>query len=72
DKNNENSVIEKIDSENYKKLKEEKIIVDGMIPKLDNAFKAKQEGVASVVIGHASDLLTILNSQNHAGTYIHN
>lgn len=72
DKNNENSVIEKIDALNYEKLKAEKIIVDGMIPKLDNAFKAKQEGVTSVVIGHASDLLTIINSQEHAGTYIYN
>ena len=72
DKHNENSVIEKIDSVNYEKLKSENIIADGMIPKLDNAFKAKQDGVASVIIGHAADLLNLTNTGQHAGTYITN
>lgn len=72
DKNNENSVVNKMDIENYEKLKAGNSITEGMIPKLDNAFKAKQNGAASVIIGHASDLLTLINPQQHAGTYIYN
>jgi acetylglutamate kinase len=70
DRNNENSVISRMDSFKYEILKSEKRIADGMIPKLENAFRAKQEGVNSVVIGHAFDLLNLVNAPNHAGTYI--
>lgn len=70
DKNKADSVIQKIDSFKYEILKAEKIIADGMIPKLDNAFKAKEDGVSSVVIGHADNLVSILKKENHAGTYI--
>ena len=70
DKNNSNSVIEKIDSFKYEIMRAEKMIADGMIPKLDNAFKAKEAGVNSVVIGHASNLLNIIKKQADAGTYI--
>lgn len=70
DKNNDNSVISKMDLFKYEILKSERRIADGMIPKLENAFRAKQEGVNSVVIGHAFDLLHLTNTPNNAGTYI--
>lgn len=70
DKNNENSVISKMDTFKYEILKSEKRIADGMIPKLENAFRARQDGANSVVIGHAFDLLNLINTSNHAGTYI--
>lgn len=72
DKNNDISVMKHIDSSGYEILKGQKIIADGMIPKLDNAFQAKKEGVGSVVIGHAKDLLNLINENQNAGTFIHN
>lgn len=70
DQNNDNSVISKMDSFKYEILKSEKRIAGGMIPKLENAFRARHEGANSVVIGHALDLLNMINTTNHAGTHI--
>jgi len=61
----EQSVIKQIDTTNYRLLKEQGIIADGMIPKLDNAFDALAMGVKEVIIKHADDLT---NAQ--AGTTI--
>ncbi|MGZ3862338.1 MAG: acetylglutamate kinase [Bacteroidia bacterium] len=72
DKHDENSVIEKIDSLNFGELKSQGVIADGMIPKLDNAFKAKDEGVSSVIIGHAKNLTKIIKKEKNAGTLIEN
>lgn len=44
-------VIPRITWKSFQLLKEESIITDGMIPKLDNAFGALNAGVNSVVIG---------------------
>ncbi len=38
--------------------KRQGIIADGMIPKLDNSFKAIEDGVLEVVILHAKNLLS--------------
>ncbi|MGB2503354.1 MAG: acetylglutamate kinase, partial [Flavobacteriaceae bacterium] len=46
-----NSLIEQIDTDIYKELKEQNIITDGMLPKLKNAFEALQKGVCKVAIG---------------------
>lgn len=70
DKDDASSVIEKIDSINYAELKTNGAIADGMIPKLDNAFRAKDEGVSSVIIGHAKDLAQIIKKEKNAGTLI--
>ncbi|MEN8185642.1 MAG: acetylglutamate kinase [Bacteroidota bacterium] len=51
DVDNEDSVIEEINSNKYPKLKEEGIIADGMLPKIDNCFNALENGVAKVIIG---------------------
>ena len=47
------SVIENIDKDDYAKYKADGTISAGMLPKLDNAFNAVDEGVNSVAIGHA-------------------
>jgi acetylglutamate kinase len=64
DVNDEQSVISQINLTNYLALKQQGIIADGMLPKLDNAFAALNQGVARVIIGHAlnigSDLRTVL------------
>jgi acetylglutamate kinase len=52
DVEDENSVIEKINSELYAKLKGEGAIHSGMIPKLDNCFKSLSQGVDKIKIGH--------------------
>lgn len=58
DLNDPQSVIpsmSKVESEEYKK---QGVIADGMIPKLDNSFKAIERGVSNVIILHARNLLT--------------
>ena len=50
------SVIEKITPELYSDLKNQRIISDGMLPKLDNAFDALRAGVDKVIIEHALKL----------------
>ena len=54
DVDDENSVISSITKTKYKQLLIEGVISKGMIPKLDNAFEAIQNGVKSVVIGHSN------------------
>ena len=60
----ESSLIEHIKQNEYADLKQSGVISKGMIPKLDNAFKAIQKGVKEVVIGHADFVLDIVNSKN--------
>lgn len=62
DVNNGNSVIPKINLANYAELKESGIIVDGMLPKLENAFDALQFGVDKVIIEHALHINDNLNT----------
>ena len=56
DINDENSLIKAINLSDYEKLKEAKIVADGMIPKLDNAFRVIASGVKKVVLEHASNI----------------
>ena len=51
DINDDNSVVEDINQTNYQELKEEGVIADGMIPKLDNCFHAIEHKVGKVCIG---------------------
>ena len=53
----ESSVISKIIPEDYAQLKADGIISGGMLPKIDNAFAALQEGVQTIRITHASNIL---------------
>jgi acetylglutamate kinase len=69
DAQDDNSVIQEINPSLYAELKEKKIITDGMIPKLDNAFEAIQKGVKHVWIGQASSLLPFMNGQK-SGTLL--
>ena len=52
----ESSLIARITPETYTQLKADGIISGGMIPKIDNAFAAIEQGVQSVRITHASNL----------------
>ncbi|RKS93864.1 N-acetylglutamate kinase [Flavobacterium limicola] len=52
DAEDDSSVIENINQELYTKLKAEKAIHSGMIPKLDNCFNSLSKGVQKIKIGH--------------------
>ena len=68
DIHNEDSVIHSINPSQFEQLKKEQRIVAGMIPKLENAFAALEQGVNSVIIGKAKKLAKLLNGE--AGTTI--
>lgn len=65
----EGSVISLITKEAYRKLLDEKKLADGILPKLENAFAAIDNGVEEVLIGHADDLLQNVG-ENTIGTLI--
>ncbi|MFV8341959.1 acetylglutamate kinase [Flavobacterium sp. XS2P39] len=52
DAEDDSSVISTINQELYSKLKSEKAIHSGMIPKLDNCFNSLSKGVQKIKIGH--------------------
>jgi acetylglutamate kinase len=70
DMNDPNSVIAHIDRPLYASLKDQKLIFEGMIPKIDNAYAALDKGVASVIIGKAEKMIELMNGT--AGTTITN
>jgi len=47
----DDSVIEEINKEKYKSLKDDQIIAEGMLPKLENCFESLENGVKKVIIG---------------------
>ena len=48
------SVIEFLDREKYQQLLEEKVISDGMLPKLHNCFQALENGVSRIFLGNSA------------------
>lgn len=69
DVEDDTSVIHLITKEKYKQLLADKKLFDGIIPKIDNAFAAIDNGVKEALIGHAGDLLQNLTSHTK-GTLI--
>ena len=67
--NDENSLIPGISPEKFGELKKDKIISEGMLPKLENAMKALKAGVSKIVIGKAEELSLLISG--NAGTTIH-
>ncbi len=70
DANDDNTVIGKINPSYYQQLKAKQKIFAGMIPKLDNAFAALNNGVKKVIIGKAENLEQLV--QGSSGTTIEN
>lgn len=56
DENDDDSVISLVNRDIYAQLRNDGIVVGGMIPKLDNAFEAIDAGVNEVIITKASSL----------------
>ena len=56
DRDDDSSVIPEITPERYSRLKQEGRVAAGMIPKLDNAFNALENGVKQVIIKNARNI----------------
>jgi acetylglutamate kinase len=69
DANDDNAVINLIDRQIYQELLADKVLTDGILPKLENAFAAIESGVKEVLIGHADDVLSN-TTDTIAGTLI--
>jgi acetylglutamate kinase len=67
DPNDDDSVIAEITPKTYQNYKNSGIINKGMIPKLDNAFAALNDGVSVVTICHANQLLQTI-TEGKSGT----
>jgi acetylglutamate kinase len=57
----ENSVINAINHENYLTLKNSNKLFAGILPKIDNAFDAINKGVNEVIIGNSSHLAQLIS-----------
>lgn len=66
---NDNSVIELINETLAQQYKADGTVSAGMVPKVDNALGALQNGVHQVVIGHANDITHIAQGAAGYGTY---
>jgi acetylglutamate kinase len=64
DVNDETSVIDELQAKAYNRLKEEKKLFAGILPKIDNAFDAVNNGVNKVVIGNSIDLLQLVKGES--------
>lgn len=69
DVNDADSVIHHMTRKLYDELLEKKALMDGILPKLENAYAAIQAGVKEVLIGQAADLRKNTGEQT-AGTLI--
>lgn len=68
DMTDDTSVIRFINAESYQELKDKQLVFAGMIPKLENAFGALQNGINKVIIGKAEQLTALV--EGIAGTTI--
>jgi acetylglutamate kinase len=64
----ENSILAELNTVTYKALKENKKLFAGILPKIDNAFDAINNGVENVVIGNSTSLRELING--NTGTKI--
>ena len=60
----ENSAVENLTASAYQKLKESKSLFAGILPKIDNAFDAVNNGVGEVVIGNSSKLSLLIKGES--------
>lgn len=63
DAEDESTLISTIEPVYFQQLKAEKKIFAGMIPKLENAFKAIEKGVGKVIIGRAEKLHALIEGK---------
>ena len=56
DRNDDGSLIPKITPEDFERMKADGTVADGMLPKIENAFKAIRSGVSKVVIKNSNNI----------------
>ena len=61
---NEESALPELNSITYKELKDNKKLFAGILPKIDNAFDAVNNGVNCAVIGNSNHLLQLINEES--------
>ncbi len=64
DVNDEATVLSQLNSKTYNELKQNKKLFAGILPKIDNAFDAVNNGVNAVVIGNSKYLLQLVKSES--------
>ncbi len=62
--NDDASVITQLNRNTYQQLKGNKKIYAGILPKIDNAFDAINNGAQTVIIGNSSYLSQLINGEN--------
>ncbi len=62
--NDESSVIVELQTKMYHKLKESKKLFAGILPKIDNAFNAVNNGVHKVIIGNSNNILQLIKGES--------
>jgi acetylglutamate kinase len=68
DINNQDSLIANIKNDEYHDLLDKGIIVEGMIPKMNNCYNAISKGVKEVLIGDALELEALFSKNRTTGT----
>lgn len=63
DINNESSIVQQLNCEKYKSLKESNKLFAGILPKIDNSFDAINKGVKEVIIGNSSQLTSLISGK---------
>ena len=64
DVNDEQSFLAQLNAKTYHELKENKKLFAGILPKIDNAFDAVNNGVQEVVIGNSNSLLQLIKGES--------
>ena len=62
--NDDTSIITQLDSNIYQQLKENKKLNAGILPKIDNAFDAVNNGAQTVIIGNSSNVSQLINGES--------
>jgi acetylglutamate kinase len=64
DINDDTSSIARLNKKYYKELKDEKKLFAGILPKIENAFDAINNGVNTVFIGNSNQLLQLIKEES--------
>ena len=64
DVNDEATVLSQLNTKTYHELKENKKLFAGILPKIDNAYDAVNNGVQEVAIGNSNSLLQLVKGES--------
>lgn len=70
DANNPDSILSELNPAAYERMKQEKLLKDGILPKLESCFKAQAQGCYRVLLSTPDQSLRFLKGQTYRGTLI--